>query len=151
MNSNSKIFDSPISWVRSHIQEYVDTDGQKGHRWRGLPTLLLTTVGRTSGKLRRTALIYGQDGNNYIVVASNGGATQHPHWYQNLEKTPSVNVQVGAKKFTAQARTANSNEKLRLWQLMAKIFPQYDDYRIKAGEAGREIPVVILNPSKPDQ
>jgi deazaflavin-dependent oxidoreductase (nitroreductase family) len=144
MKTNSKFFDSPIDWVKSHIKEYVKTNGKKGHNWRGLPTLLLTTIGRKSGKLRRTALIYGQDGNNYIVVASNGGATHHPQWYQNLVKTPVVNIQVGADKFTAQARTATARVKPRLWRLMAKIFPQYDSYQIKASETGRNIPVVIL-------
>jgi len=151
MKSNSKVFDSPIGWVKSHIKDYVETDGKKGHSWRGLTTLLLTTVGRKSGKLRRTALIYGQDGINYIVVASNGGASHHPQWYQNLVKTPAVKVQVGAEKFAAKARTASSMEKPRLWRLMAKIFPQYDDYQIKASEAGRDIPVVILSASEPDQ
>jgi deazaflavin-dependent oxidoreductase (nitroreductase family) len=147
MKTNSKVFDSPIDWVKSHIKEYVTTNGKKGHHWRGLPTLLLTTVGRQSGQLRRTALIYGRDGNNYIVVASNGGATHHPQWYQNLVKTPAVKVQVGADKFTAQAHTATARLKPRLWRLMAEIFPQYDSYQIKASEAGREIPVVILKAS----
>ena len=144
MNSNSKVFDSPIGWVKSHIRQYVATNGKKGHNWRGLPTLLLTTVGRKSGKLRRTALIYGQDGSDYIVIASNGGAVHHPNWYQNLAKTPTVEVQVGEVKFTAQARTAPGAEKSRLWKLMTKIFPQYDAYQTNASKAGREIPVVIL-------
>ena len=78
MESKEQVFDSPQGWVRSHIQEYVESDGKKGHLWRGLPTLLLTTRGRKSGKLRRTALIYGRDGVNYLVVASNGGAAKHP-------------------------------------------------------------------------
>ncbi|OGO21704.1 MAG: nitroreductase [Chloroflexi bacterium RBG_16_51_16] len=144
MKSNSKVFDSPIGWVRSHINDYVATKGKKGHNWQGLPTLLLTTVGRKSGKLRRTALIYGRDGNDYLVVASNGGAIHHPEWYLNLVKTPAVEVQVGADKFTAQTRTAPVAEKSRLWQLMTNIFAQYDDYQIKASEAGRDIPLVIL-------
>jgi len=144
MKSNSKVFDSPIGWVKSHIKDYVETDGKKGHSWRGLPTLLLTTVGRRSGKLRQTALIYGRDGNDYLVVASNGGAIHHPKWYLNLVKTPTIEVQVGADKFTAQARTAPAAEKTRLWQLMTKIFAQYEEYQTKASKAGRDIPLVIL-------
>ena len=146
MNFDSKIFDSPIGWVRSHIKDYVATDGKKGHSWRGLPTLLLTTVGRRSGKLRRTALIYGQDGKKYLVVASNGGAADHPQWYLNLLKTSAVEVQVGADKFSAQAHPASPVEKPRLWTVMTKIFSQYDQYQIKATKAGREISVVILIP-----
>jgi len=69
MASQEPIFDSPTGWVQKHIQDYVESDGAKGHRWRGLPTLLLTTRGRKSGLLRRTALIYGQDGASYLLVA----------------------------------------------------------------------------------
>ena len=143
MEPKEQIFDSPQGWVRSHIQEYVESDGKKGHKWRGLPTLLLTTRGRKSGKLRRTALIYGRDGANYLVVASNGGAAKHPNWYLNLVENPEVNLQVGADKFTARAHTASPEEKLRLWQVMSKIFPMYDSYQAKTS---REIPLVIVEP-----
>jgi len=111
MASQETIFNSPTEWVQKHIQDYIESDGAKGHQWRGLPTLLLTTRGRTSGLLRRTALIYGQDGANYLLIASNGGADTHPLWYLNLVTTPSVELQVGAKTFTAVARTATSEEK----------------------------------------
>jgi deazaflavin-dependent oxidoreductase (nitroreductase family) len=138
-----KVFDSPTGWVRSHIQEYVESDGKQGHLWRGVPTLLLTTRGRKSGKLRRTALIYGRDGKNYLLVASQGGAPKHPLWYLNLVADPEVQIQVGADKFAARARTASPKEKPRLWKVMSKIFPQYDGYQAKAG---REIPLVIAEP-----
>ena len=78
------VTDSPTGWVAKHVRKYVESDGKKGHRWSGVDTLLLTTRGRSTGKLRRTALIYGEDRGRYIVVASNGGAKTHPHWYQNL-------------------------------------------------------------------
>lgn len=146
MASKKEIFDSPKGWVKSHIQEYVESEGQKGHRWRGWPTLLLTTRGRKSGKLRRTALIYGQDGDNYLVVASNGGAPKHPLWYLNLVDDPEVEVQVGAEKFTAQARTATAKEKPHVWRLMNKIYPQYAAYQERAAKVKRSIPVVILEP-----
>ncbi|HEX9762294.1 MAG TPA: nitroreductase/quinone reductase family protein, partial [Acidimicrobiia bacterium] len=74
MTPEEKVYDSPRGWVSRHISQYVETDGRKGHRWQGVPTLLLTTRGRKSGKLRRTALIYGGDGDRYLVVASTGGA-----------------------------------------------------------------------------
>jgi deazaflavin-dependent oxidoreductase (nitroreductase family) len=138
-----KVFDSPTGWVRSHIQEYVESDGKQGHLWRGVPTLLLTTRGRKSGKLRRTALIYGRDGKNYLLVASQGGAPKHPLWYLNLVADPEVQIQAGADKFAARARTATPTEKPRLWKVMSKIFPQYDRYQARAG---REIPLVIVEP-----
>jgi len=141
MESKEPVYDSPSGWVKSHIQEYVETDGEKGHQWRGVTTLLLTTRGRKSGKLHRTALIYGQDGDKYMVVASAGGAPKHPNWYLNLVDNPEVEVQVGADKFKARARTAAPEEKPRLWQIMAKLFPNYTEYQTKTI---RQIPVVIL-------
>ena len=72
--TSSKIVDSPVGWVQDHIRAYVETNGQEGHMWRGVPTLLLTTTGRKSGELRRTALIYGRDSDDYVIVASKGGA-----------------------------------------------------------------------------
>jgi deazaflavin-dependent oxidoreductase (nitroreductase family) len=144
MTNREEVFDSPQGWVRSHIRNYVESDGQKGHLWRGLPTLLLTTRGRKSGKLRRTALIYGRDGGSYLLVASNGGAPNHPLWYLYLVENPAVELQVGADKFAGRARTATNEEKARLWQLMSKIFPHYDTYQAKAG---RDIPLVIVEPS----
>lgn len=140
---NEEIFDSPKGWVRSHIEEYVASDGRKGHKWRGLPTLLLTTRGRKSGKLRRTALIYGRDGDNYLLVASNGGALHHPAWYLNLVENDQVELQVGAQQLAARAYTASPEEKSRLWPMMAAIFPQYNTYQAKAR---RDIPLIILEP-----
>lgn len=135
------IFDSPKSWVARHIRDYVRTDGKKGHRWHGVDTLLLTTRGRTSGKLRRTALIYGRDGDRYLVVGSQGGAKKHPNWYLNLVEHPEIMVQVGAESFAALARSATSKEKPKLWRLMATIWPEYDRYQTKTD---RDIPVVII-------
>ena len=141
MTSKKQIFDNPTSWVAKHIQNYVESSGTKGHKWNGHLTLLLTTRGRKSGMLRRTALIYGQDGENYLLVASNGGSKNHPNWYLNLVENPNVELQVGAEKFSAHARAANTKEKPRLWKIMSKLFPTYDKYQAKAG---REIPLIIL-------
>ena len=135
------MFDSPRGWVARHISQYVKTNGRKGHRWQGVPTLLLTTRGRKTGKLRRTALIYGIDADRYVVVASTGGAAQNPAWYLNLVADPDVELQVGAATFQARARTADRDEKPPLWELMASIWPDYDKYQAKTE---REIPVIIL-------
>ncbi len=139
--------DSPTSWVNEHIQKYVETDGAEGHEWRpGVHTLLLTTKGRKSGELRRTALIYQPDGEgNYVVVASQGGRPQHPSWYFNLSEDPVVDVQVAADKFQARARTAGPEERDRLWKLMNEVWPDYTEYQKKTD---REIPVVVLEPVK---
>lgn len=142
--SREEVFDSPRGWVARHIERYVETDGRQGHRWRGVNTLLLTTRGRRTGKRRRTALIYGRDGDRYLVVASNGGARRHPSWYLNLVEDPEVELQVGADTFTARARTATAEEKPRLWRSMTSIWPEYDRYQAKAE---RTIPVVVLERS----
>jgi deazaflavin-dependent oxidoreductase (nitroreductase family) len=141
MASEEEVLDSPTRWVARHVRRYVQTDGGSGHRWNGRNTLLLTTRGRRSGKLRRTALIYGRDGDHYLVVASNGGARNHPFWYLNLTAEPEVRVQVGAERFAARARTAGAEERPRLWRLMAEIWPDYERYQKRTG---REIPVVVL-------
>ncbi len=136
-----EVFDNPTEWVARHIRRYVETDGREGHRWKGVQTLLLTTRGRKSGRLRRTALIYGRDGDRYLVVASQGGAPKHPSWYLNLNAHPEVAVQVGADRFTARASTAPADEKPRLWRSMTALWPDYDRYQARTS---REIPVVIL-------
>jgi deazaflavin-dependent oxidoreductase (nitroreductase family) len=133
--------ESTTAWVAEHVRRYVATDGADGHMFNGMPTLLLTTLGRKSGTPRRLALIYGEDGDRYVVIASNGGAKQHPAWYLNLLAHPEVRVQVLADKFRAQARTATPEEHARLWPRMAEIFPTYNDYQTKTE---RQIPLVIL-------
>lgn len=140
-DEQNEIADSPVKWVADHVQRYVASDGKSGQRWSGMDTLLITTRGRKTGRLRRTALIYGRDGERYIVVASNGGKPRNPAWYLNLLATPKVQVQVGAEVFAACARPATGEERPRLWALMASIFPQYEAFQRKTS---REIPVVIL-------
>ena len=100
-------------WIKDHVAEYLASNGEKGHIWRGVPTLLLTTSGRKSGEPLLLPLIYGKDGDNYLVVASKGGAPGHPAWYLNLAANPEVEVQVGPDKFRAKARAATAAEKDR--------------------------------------
>ena len=144
MSSTEEVSDSPVGWVAQHIREYVESDGKKGHRWYKTNTLLLTTRGRKTGTLRRTALIYGDDEGRYVVVASNGGKPKHPLWYLNLVADNNVDVQVEDDVFHATARTAGGDERARLWQMMAAIFPEYDRMQPRAAAAGREIPVVVV-------
>ena len=133
--------DSAIGWVAKHTRQYVESEGEDGYIWNGAPTLILTTTGRRSGQLRRNALIYGQDGDRYVVVGSKGGDDKHPMWYLNLLENPAVGVQVKGDRFQAKARTADPDEKNQLWPLMTSIWPDYDQYQAKTE---RELPVVVL-------
>jgi deazaflavin-dependent oxidoreductase (nitroreductase family) len=128
-----------------HVKRYEETDGAEGHEWQdGSKILILTTTGRRSGDERKMALIYGQHGDDYLVVASKGGADKHPSWYLNLAENPEVKVQVLADKFNARARTATAEEKPELWRTMTAEWPPYDEYQQKTE---REIPVVVLERS----
>jgi deazaflavin-dependent oxidoreductase (nitroreductase family) len=127
---------------QEHVKRYVQTDGEEGHDWQqGAPVLILTTTGRRSGEPRPTPLIYGRRGDDYLVVASKGGAPEPPAWYRNLSEDPNVQVQVKADRFGARARTATPEEKPDLWRTMTQIWPAYDEYQ---GKTDREIPVVVL-------
>jgi deazaflavin-dependent oxidoreductase (nitroreductase family) len=128
-------------WQKDHVRRYLTTSGEDGHDWRGTTTLLLTAVGRRTGKPRRLGLIYGRDGDDYVVVASKGGYPRHPYWYDNLVANPEVRVQVKDDVFQARARTATPEERPRLWKLMTERWPAYDEYQSKTE---REIPVVVL-------
>lgn len=125
----------------AHVESYRSTGGELGHIWKGVPTLLLTTTGRRTGERHTTPLIYGRDGERHVIVASKGGAPAHPGWYRNLRKQPEVELQVKDEVFAATARTADGEERERLWRLMAEVWPAYDDY---ARKTDREIPVVVL-------
>ena len=128
---------------QEHVRRYRETDGEVGYLWRGVPTLLLTTTGRRTGQATTTPLIFGRDGDRYVLVASQGGAPEHPGWYRNLVKEPEVELQVKAEHVLGRARTAEGEERERLWRDMAQIWPQYDDY---ATRTERVIPVVVVEP-----
>jgi deazaflavin-dependent oxidoreductase (nitroreductase family) len=136
--SGSDLTDSPIPWVARHIRGYPGT-----HRFNGRDSLLITTRGRRTGKLRRTALYYARDATRYIVVASGAGEPTHPAWYLNLVANPDVVLQVGPDTFLAHAHTATPTERPALWSLMTAIFPKYTTYQ---STTTRELPVVILTP-----
>jgi deazaflavin-dependent oxidoreductase (nitroreductase family) len=127
-----------------HVARYLETDGEVGYLWNGAPILLLTTTGRKSGLPRTNALIHGRDGDDYLVVASMGGARTHPNWYQNLVRDPAAQIQDRADRFDVTARTAGDDEKPRLWRIMTEVWPNYDAYQARTE---RVIPVVVLTPS----
>ncbi|MFI7358489.1 nitroreductase/quinone reductase family protein [Streptomyces avidinii] len=125
-----------------HVRAYVTTAGADGHLWRGVPTLLLTTLDRDSGRTLRTPLIYCEDTGRHLVLASADGAPEHPRWYRNLTAHPEVRLQVGAASFMAQARTATPGEREMYWEMMTALWPPFEDDR--AAARPREIPLVIL-------
>ena len=125
-----------------HIRRYRETDGEVGHIWKeGSTILLLTTTGRKTGKQTTTPLIYDLDGERLVIVASKGGAPDHPGWFENLVKNPEVGVQIKGDHFRARAREAEGEERERLWELMNQMWPHYDEY---AARTDRTIPVVVL-------
>ena len=128
-------------WAVDHMNRYLETNGEDGHIWRGVPTLLLTTTGRSSGAPRMLPLISGTDGDDHIIVASKGGYPDHPAWYTNIEASNAVQVQVAADKFSATAELVEGDDRTRIWQVMAEIWPPYNEYQAKTD---REIPVVRL-------
>ena len=127
---------------KEHVERYRETGGGVGHIWKeGSTVLLLTTNGRKTGEPRTTPLIYARDGDRYVIVASKGGAPEHPGWYENLSKDPHVELQVEDEVFPATARTATGDERERLWAKANEVWPHYAEY---AEKTDREIPVVVL-------
>ncbi|WP_318305975.1 nitroreductase family deazaflavin-dependent oxidoreductase [Amycolatopsis solani] len=135
--------DSAWDWVAEQTRTYLASGGTEGHESDGVRTLILATTGHRTGDPRRTCLIYGTSGNDFVVVASKGGADADPAWFKNLEADPSVGVQAGTRRFTARARVASAVERETLWPMMAEIFPLYDEY---AQKTERVIPIVLLTP-----
>lgn len=124
-----------------HVRVYRETDGERGYDWRGTTILLLTTTGRKSGEERTTPLIHRTDGDRWIVVASKGGAEEHPAWYLNLSKDPDIEIQVKGERFGVEASTVEGDDRARLWSLMTEVWPDYDAYQKRTK---RKIPVVAL-------
>ncbi|HET6945953.1 MAG TPA: nitroreductase family deazaflavin-dependent oxidoreductase [Gaiellaceae bacterium] len=127
---------------QEHVKRYRETDGEEGYVWKeGSKTLLLTTTGRVTGQETTTPLIFGLDGDNPVIVASQGGAPKHPGWYRNLRKHPEVGVQIKGERFRARARDAEGEERERLWRMMNGEWPHYAEYQERTD---RRIPVVVL-------
>lgn len=136
------------SWIQDHIELY-QRDPDKGHMWDSsgaggdmvLPTLLLTSTGAKSGEPRLLPLIYGKQGDNVTIIASKGGAPEHPAWYLNLMANPDCQVQVAHDKFSARARVAQGTEREEIWEHMVSFYPPYTAYQ---AATDRKIPVIVL-------
>lgn len=134
---------SPWDVVADHVRRYIDTDGADGADWEGAQVVILSTTGRRSRRLRRTPLIRVRDGNRYLVVASMGGADEHPSWYLNLLDNPEVIIQDRAEVHEMRARTATPEEKAELWPIAVAAWPDYESYQ---QSTDRDIPLVICEP-----
>lgn len=136
------------SWIQDHIDLYL-RDPDQGHMWDSsgaggdivLPTLLLTTTGAKSGQERLLPLIYGKHGDNVTIIASKGGAPEHPAWYLNLAANPDCQVQVAHDKFKARARVATGAEREQIWDHMVSVYSPYTAYQ---AATERQIPVIVL-------
>ena len=137
-------------WIFEHVQQYRE-DPDKGHMWDStsaggpgiLPTLLLSTTGRKTGRTSVLPLIYKKVNYGYVIIATKGGAPAHPAWYRNLEASPDCEIQVAHDQCRVRARTATGDERESLWQQMVEIYPPYQDYQ---AATNRQIPVVVLEP-----
>jgi F420H(2)-dependent quinone reductase len=126
----------------AHTGLYRATGGKLGGRMGKNPILLLNTVGRKSGKKRVTPLLYVVDGEDYVIIASQGGAPTHPAWFLNLVANPETTIEVGDLEVRVKAEEVDAEEKTHLWQKMVEIYPTYDDYQNKTE---REIPLLVLH------
>ncbi len=123
------------------VNEFRANEGKVGGPFQGAPLLLLTTTGARSGAERLNPLMYTKDGDDLVILASKGGAPDNPAWYHNLVAHPRAMVEVGTDKFQVTARVAQGEERDRLFQAQADLFPQFDGYQEKTSRA---IPVVVL-------
>ncbi|MBL6455148.1 nitroreductase family deazaflavin-dependent oxidoreductase [Belnapia sp. T6] len=151
--SDAKLAPNLPQWMLDHANRYLSSGGTEGHDYKiappgygemVVPALLLTTTGRKSGERYIFPLFYGKTGNSYIIVASKGGAPEHPGWYRNLLAHPEAEIQVATQKLKVRARTTSGEERERLWKLALGFWPPYADY---AKKTDREIPVVVLDPA----
>ncbi len=131
------------TFTRGHVFWYRLSGGLIGGRLGKARFLLLTTTGRKSGRPWTTPLTYTRDGDDLVLIASNGGSDRHPAWYLNLSADPHVTVQAGHERLNLRAKTAAPGQRDRLWSLMSAIYPGYDSYR---NRTKRVIPVVVLHP-----
>lgn len=153
MNASSSRPGAVPDWIVNHLRVYAESPA-KGHLWDATaaggradtPTLLLTTTGRKSGRQITMPLIYGRDGDRFIIVGSKGGAPGHPAWYLNLQAQPQAHIQVAEKHYDVRARSAEGEERSRLWSLMEDLYPPYDSYQKRTD---RVIPVIVLEPQTP--
>jgi F420H(2)-dependent quinone reductase len=134
---------STSKWARDQAELYESSGGIKGTTMRGMPVIILTSKGAKTGKLRKTALMRVEHDGQYAVVASKGGAPQHPFWYYNLVANPLVELQDGPHKRDYLAHLAEGTERDEWWQRAVEAYPDYAAYQVKTD---RVIPLFVLVP-----
>ncbi|AJT68945.1 nitroreductase family deazaflavin-dependent oxidoreductase [Streptomyces chattanoogensis] len=135
---------SPAQWVRDQVALYESSGGTKGTTLRGLPVIVLTTLGAKSGKIRKSPLMRVEHEGVYAAVGSVGGSPKHPLWYHNVIADPRVELQDGPVRRDMTAREVTGEEKALWWARAVEAFPDYADYQEKTE---REIPVFVLEPA----
>ncbi|MER8184468.1 nitroreductase family deazaflavin-dependent oxidoreductase [Kitasatospora sp. NPDC094015] len=135
---------SPEQWVRDQVQQYESSGGVDGTTMRGMPVIVLTTRGARSGKLRKTPLMRVEHDGSYAVVASKGGAPEHPVWYHNVVADPRVELQDGPVRQDMTARELSGAERELWWRRAVEAYPDYAEYQTKTD---REIPVFVVSPA----
>ena len=136
--------DDRMAFNQALIDEFRANDGKVGGPFAGAPLLLLTTTGVKSGQQRTSPVVYTKDGENFVIIASKGGAPEHPQWFHNLVANPDITIEVGTDTIPVRARVAEGDERARLYRAQADLMPNFDDY---AKATTREIPVVVLEPA----
>jgi F420H(2)-dependent quinone reductase len=135
---------STQAWVRDQVELYESSGGTQGTELRGMPVIVMTSVGAKSGKLRKTPLMRVEHDGTYAVVASQGGAPQHPVWYHNLIAHPTVELQDGPMRQDMSVRELAGEEKSLWWARAVAAYPDYAEYQAKTDRA---IPVLLLEPA----
>lgn len=134
---------SPSEWAREQAETYEATGGADANTLRGVPIIVLTSIGARSGKLRKTPLMRVEHEGEYAIVASMGGAPQNPTWYHNLKKNPHVELQDGPVKQDYTAHEATGDERAVWWKRAVAVWPDYAEYQDRTD---RQIPVFVLTP-----
>jgi len=134
----------PSDRVCEQVALYEATDGQEGNTLEGRPVVILTTIGAKTSNIRKNPVMRIKEGDTYVAIASNAGATSHPSWYRNLIAHPEVSLQDGATVYQLRARQVHGEDQVRWWRAAESFWPYFPEYRAKAG--AREIPVMLLEP-----
>jgi deazaflavin-dependent oxidoreductase (nitroreductase family) len=129
---------------RGIVTEFRENGGVVGGPFAGAPMILVNHRGAKSGKAYTSPLVYTRDGDNYVIIASKGGAPEDPQWFRNLVASPDVTVEVGSATIPVRARVTEGDERARLYQAQAEAMPNFAEY---AKATTREIPVVVLEPT----
>jgi deazaflavin-dependent oxidoreductase (nitroreductase family) len=144
MTLNGEYEPSPEKWVRDQVATYEASGGTEGTTMRGVPVVVVTSVGAKSGKLRKNPLMRVEHEGSYALVASKGGAPSHPTWYHNLVAHPRVEVQDGSDRREYTVRVVEGPERAAWWERAVAVWPDYATYQAKTD---REIPVFVASPA----